>query len=270
MSHPTNNTAGRTIAIGDIHGCYSAFRNVLQRINLQPNDTLITLGDYIDRGTKSFEVVERLISLRDECHLVPLLGNHEAMLLGALQSDYNAQFWLQCGGSATMASYTALAKECGSVSASGKEAPTTSASMASDSDKELEQTTPVATEEAASINLDAIPTKHIDFFRDCALAYETETHLFLHANYDATLPIDEQDELVLLWKHLHHGIPDRHVSGKTAIVGHTPQQTGDVLDLDHMLCIDTYCFGAGYLTAIDVHTKEIWQADKNGVSRNLG
>ena len=64
------------------------------------------------------------------------------------------------------------------------------------------------------------------------------------------------------------GIPDPHVSGKIAIVGHTPQISGDVLDMGHLICIDTFCFGDGCLTAMDVHTKRIWQADKEGNLRS--
>ena len=116
--------------------------------------------------------------------------------------------------------------------------------------------------------MDVIPQEHIRFFRSCALAYETETHLFVHANFEAQLPIDEQDEQVLLWKHLHLGVPSKHVSGKVAIVGHTPQADGEILDLEHLICIDTYCFGNGFLTAFDVHSGETWQANKQGMLRS--
>ena len=57
------------------------------------------------------------------------------------------------------------------------------------------------------------------------------------------------------------------MSGKTVIVGHTPQVDGEVLDLGHLICIDTYCFGTGWLTAMDVDTGEIWQADQDGILR---
>ena len=72
---------GRTIAVGDIHGCSVALTAVLQAAAPQPEDTIITLGDHIDRGPDSRGVIERLLALAGRCRLIPLLGNHE-MLLG--------------------------------------------------------------------------------------------------------------------------------------------------------------------------------------------
>lgn len=215
--------AGRTIAIGDIHGCSAALNAVLEGITLQKSDTIITLGDYVDRGPDSRGVVDRLLALRDHCDLVPLIGNHEMMLLAAVQDDQEIDFWTQCGGAETLASY-------------GGE-------------------------------IECIPESHIEFFEQCAMAYETETHLFVHANYDADRPIDEQDDFVLLWKHLNSGVPEPHLSGKVAVVGHTPQMSGDVLDVGHLICIDTFCFGDGWLTALDVDSKSVWQANKDGELR---
>ena len=64
--------------------------------------------------------------------------------------------------------------------------------------------------------------------------------------------------------------PDRaepHLSGKTLIVGHTEQTDGEVLDLGFIRCIDTACWRYGWLTAMDVHSGEIWQAQRFGVLR---
>ena len=97
--------ASRTIAVGDIHGCFTAFDTLLRQIELKPTDTLVTLGDYVDRGPDSFRVLERLLALREECNLVTLLGNHEAMMLGALHDEQQAHFWLRCGGAETLLSY---------------------------------------------------------------------------------------------------------------------------------------------------------------------
>jgi serine/threonine protein phosphatase 1 len=49
--------------------------------------------------------------------------------------------------------------------------------------------------------------------------------------------------------------------------GHTSQKGGEVLDLGHLKCIDTCCYGGGWLTAFDVHTGEVWQADRDGKMR---
>ena len=77
----------RTIAIGDIHGCSAALDALLNAIRPRPEDCIVTLGDYINRGPDSRGVIERLIELKDRCRLVPLLGNHEEMLFEALADN---------------------------------------------------------------------------------------------------------------------------------------------------------------------------------------
>ena len=74
---------GRTIAFGDIHGCIAALDALLSEIDPIADDTLVFLGDYIDRGPDSAEVIRRVIGLQQTCNVVPLLGNHEAMMLMA-------------------------------------------------------------------------------------------------------------------------------------------------------------------------------------------
>ncbi len=63
----TTSTAARTIAIGDIHGCLLALNAILGAIDPQPDDVIVTLGDYVDRGPDSRGVLERLIALAGQC-----------------------------------------------------------------------------------------------------------------------------------------------------------------------------------------------------------
>ena len=213
----------RTIALGDIHGCSAALAAVIEAVNPQPDDTIIALGDYIDRGPDSHGVVEQLLALSERCQLIPLLGNHESLLLAVRHADEQEEafdFWVRgCGGDATLDSYGG--------------------------------------------RLDRIPPAHWNFFASLRRFHETDTHLFVHANYRPHVALADQPDEVLLWSHLIK-TPLPHISGKTAIVGHTPQPTGQILDAGHLVCIDTWCFGQGYLTAYDVHSREIWQADKKG------
>jgi len=109
-----------------------------------------------------------------------------------------------------------------------------------------------------------IPQEHVDFFKACVWSYETETHIFVHANYQPDLPMSEQPEDTMIWEHLNETPPAPHQSGKTAIVGHTPQAARKIFDGGHIVCIDTCCFGGGCLSAYDVDTKELWQADIEG------
>lgn len=115
--------------------------------------------------------------------------------------------------------------------------------------------------------VDDIFPEHIDFIQDFLAFFETDTHLFIHANYQADLPADEQPEAVAFWTHLRDAPPPPHVSGKTVIVGHTPQLSGEIRDMGHMICIDTCCFGGGWLTAMNVDNKDIWQANMDGELR---
>jgi serine/threonine protein phosphatase 1 len=71
----------RILAIGDIHGCERAFDSLIAAVDLQPEDRLVTLGDYVDRGPDSKGVINRLITLHDTGQLVALRGNHEVMML---------------------------------------------------------------------------------------------------------------------------------------------------------------------------------------------
>jgi serine/threonine protein phosphatase 1 len=210
----------RTIAIGDIHGCSLALAALVAAIDPKPDDVIVTLGDYINRGPDSRGVVEQLIALGRRCRLVPILGNHDQMLLDALNSrDYG--FWFRHWGNETLASYEVEAPE-------------------------------------------EIPPEPIAFLTGCRDYYETATHIFVHAGYDPERPMDEQSERWLRWESLRDRIPAPHLSGKTVIVGHTSQRSGEILDLGYLKCIDTYCHGGGWLTALEVSTGQVWQADREG------
>lgn len=216
-------SASRTLAIGDIHGCDTALHTLLDAIAPTPRDTLIFLGDYVDRGPNSQGVLERILQLDGHCQLITLLGNHDAMFLSYILSQADKDFWLHCGGEATMASY--------------------------------------------GHDLEKIPPTHVSMLDRSLRYYETDSEFFLHANYIADLALAHQPERTVLWEHLTHVVPPPHRSGKRAIVGHTAQTSGEVLDLGHVVCIDTYCYGGGWLTALDVTSDQIWQANELGQTR---
>jgi len=97
--------AKRTIAIGDIHGCSIALAALIDAIDLQPDDTLVTLGDYVDKGLDPKGVLELLSKLETRCQLISLLGNHDAVMLGAIDYQLSIEAWKAFGGSATLQSY---------------------------------------------------------------------------------------------------------------------------------------------------------------------
>ena len=95
----------RTLAIGDMHGCFDALAALLEIVGPAREDTLITLGDYIDRGPQSRQVIDRLIELSGVTNLIPLMGNHEIMMLRAREDRSAIPQWLYFGGNATLDSY---------------------------------------------------------------------------------------------------------------------------------------------------------------------
>ena len=95
----------RLLAIGDIHGCSTALRRLLEIVRICPDDTVVTLGDYMNRGPDTQGVVEELMKLGQRTRLITLMGNHEQMWLRALDSPEAEEEWKACGGDSTLASY---------------------------------------------------------------------------------------------------------------------------------------------------------------------
>ncbi len=211
----------RLLAIGDIHGYADALAALIKWINPTSEDTLVTLGDYIDRGPDSKGVIDELIDLEGRCHLVALMGNHEEMMLEARKNRSGFASWMTFGGDTALESY------------------------------------------GPDRNLNFIPPKHWTFLERLRLYYETDDYFFVHAHYDPDKPLSEHDTRTLLWKALDE-VPRRHYTGKTALLGHSPQADNSIFDHGHVKCIDTGCGHGGLLTALEVKSGQIWQVDENG------
>ena len=97
----------RQFVIGDVHGCNVSLLALLKKIDLKIDDELYFLGDYVDRGKDSKGVFDTIFTLRKTGHkVVCLLGNHEAMLIGALSGNKEDQdFWKEHGGKQTLKSF---------------------------------------------------------------------------------------------------------------------------------------------------------------------
>lgn len=214
----------RLFAIGDIHGCHVALGALIEAIDPHPDDTIVTLGDYVDWGPDSRSVIRQLIELSGRCRLIPLLGNHEELLLGALESDSALRSWLDLGGEQTLLSYP-----------------------------------------YDGVNI--IDPAHVEFIRGCPDYHETDDFIFVHANCDPDLPMDRQPSLKLRWEFLDEPRQRPHFSGKTVIVGHTTQASGEILDLGHLVCVDTDCSRGGWLTGLEVISGQAIQVNLKKVLR---
>lgn len=213
---------GRLLAIGDIHGCSTALESLLEAIAPDADDTVVTLGDYIDRGPDSRGVVDRLVDLSQHTQLIALQGNHEEMMLDVLAGRTSYQNWLPHGGVATLDSF------------------------------------------GFGGSFDFMTPEQRAFFDSLVDYFETDTHFFVHANYEPHLPLSEQSTEILRWRSLRDMIPEPHVSGRVAVVGHTANHEGRIYDFGHIVGIDTYCYGGGPLTAMEVNSGEVWQATQDG------
>lgn len=220
--------SGRIIAIGDVHGCAHALAALVDAIDLAPEDQLVMLGDLIDQGRDSAEVLDQVIALKRCCRVLLIRGNHEEMLLAARDDEEALRYWEVCGGVATLNSYRYGA------------------------------------------TLKDIPDEHWALLEECRDYCETDDFIFTHANYLADVPMAEQPEYQLRWALLDPADAEPHYSGKTVIVGHTEQRDSEVLDLGFVVCLDTACWRHGWLSAMEVGTKRIWQASRFGLLRERG
>lgn len=173
----------KIFAVGDIHGCYDKLVAMLDKINIDfVNDTLIFIGDYVDRGPKAFETVSYLVDLQKQHeNIVFLKGNHEDMLEKYL-SGTDRFTYLMNGGQKTLDSYLKHKRNPG-------EFP--------------------------------IPKPHLDFYKSLLLYYETESYLFVHAGLRKKIPVARQDEQDLLWIRSEF-IKSDYDFGKQIVFGHTP------------------------------------------------
>ncbi len=218
----------RTLALGDVHGCLTALDALLALVAPAPEDRLIALGDYVDRGPDSRGVLERLIALYDQGRLVPLRGNHDEMMVDALLGQERG-LWLAVGGVETLHSYGIAPYEI--------------------------------------IDGEHVPARHRQFLeKDCRDWYETDTHIYVHATVLPDVPLPEQDGFVLRWQKLRE--PIAHCSGKTLVCGHTRQRNGVPLDMGTTICIDTSVYDSeGWLTCLHVESGNYWQANQRGQTR---
>lgn len=216
--------AKRTIAIGDIHGHARALESIINLISPEQNDLLVFLGDYVNRGPNSKGVLDLIIDLQRRCQVVALKGNHELMMLDALQDPNLVGIWLDetTGGLATLQSY------------------------------------------GSNKDLSVIPVEHRDFLERLQPFYETDTHFFIHANYLPMNQLNQQPPDVAFWTSIDESYPAKHHSGKIAVVGHTVQRDRRIIVDDYLICIDTGCGFGGCLTAYDLNRDDGWQVTEDG------
>jgi serine/threonine protein phosphatase 1 len=215
----------RLLALGDIHGCVDELATMLNAIAPAEGDTLVFLGDYIDRGPCSREVLELLIEARrGAAELVFLKGNHEDMLLSFIgrQGHYGESFIFN-GGEQTIESYGLGGAE----------------------PQELRE---------------GLPASHLEFLEGLRHSYARPPFLFVHAGVIPGRPLAEQSAEDLLWIR-HEFIFHPHQLGLTVVFGHTPMRTV-MVDLPFKLGIDTGLVYGGKLTCVELTEGMIYQVSR--------
>lgn len=219
----TKNSSGRTIAIGDIHGHADALRRLIDEIEPTMDDTIIPLGDYVNRGPDSCGVIQTLIELGENCRVFPILGNHDEMMLDARKDRYALDRFRHDGGEETLNSYSSEAW-------------------------------------FHATDLSYVPDEHWDFLNRCMPFYETENHIFTHACYDPFIEMTQQPSRLLRWTDVKGVPPKPHRSGKQIVVGHTAEPA--LRHWGHLVCIDTACGFQGRLTAHEPATGMTWSVNE--------
>lgn len=222
----------RVFAFGDIHGCYDELERVLQFLfNKQSagaEDQVIFIGDYIDRGPASRQVIERLIRLKEELpKTVFLKGNHEDMLLDFLGlGGSSGEVYLANGGVDFFKSYG------------------------------------IVPEGPLSDIRARLPESHLEFLTSLEHGVSLGEFLFVHAGIDPQLELSQQKAHTLMWVRAQF-IQKEHNAGKTVVFGHTPFE--DVmLHMPYKIGIDTGLVYGNRLTVVEVVEGGVYQIDRGG------
>ncbi|MEM5563854.1 metallophosphoesterase family protein [Psychroserpens sp. AS72] len=227
----------RTLAIGDIHGGLKALKQLIEKLQINTNDQLIFLGDYVDGWSDSAQVIQYLITLSKTNDCIFIKGNHDVWCEQWLRTEDVNGVWFNHGGKETIESYETFSED----------------------DKK----------------------QHLYFFEDMQLYHiDDDNRLFLHAGFtsmhgverelhkenfyfDRTLlemaltmdsRIEKQSDLYPNRLKLYHEI----------YIGHTPTTNfnqDQPIQAINLWDVDTGAAFTGKLSAIDVHTKKVYQSD---------
>ena len=222
----------RLYCIGDIHGRLDLLEELHHMIRQDAADfsgskAVVYLGDYVDRGSQSCQVLDLLVSQPlTGFEMVYLLGNHEQAMLDFLKQPRSAAAWLTYGGQGTLLSYgvglgkLVISQDPGSLCA------------------ELEQ---------------KLPQSHLDFLNDCQLVHTEGSYCFVHAGIRPGVPLADQQMQDMLWIREDF---TRSRSNHEHIVVHGHTISDEVEWLPNRIGIDTGAYETGLLTALVLEGQE--------------
>lgn len=229
----------KKFVIGDIHGRFKALKEVLKKSEFDyKKDKLIILGDIVDGGYNTAQVVEELLKIKNK---ILVLGNHDVFFMNHIKSGWAEEIWLQQGGCNTLRSYGAKAKEAKYVS-----------------DESFVDTT----------NLN-IPVTHQEFFNQGKYYHIEDDMLFVHGGFKSKLGVENTPKHDLVWDRELINVAEsgQEIKGyKKIFVGHTTTQFFDGVDFplkyQNLIMMDCGAGWNGKLAIMDIDTEKYWLSEK--------
>ncbi len=218
----------RIYAIGDVHGCLDLLKRIEAQIVADAQGStgsklIVMLGDLVDRGPSSAQVIDHMLSRSPAgFERICLRGNHEAMMLAFIRDPRRGAVWLENGGRETMLSY----------------------GLPSDA-----LMRGVAPRVLQNLIASKIPTEHIEFLEDLPVLLDTPGALFVHAGLRAGVKLEAQADDDLIWLRDNYE-SDYAEFGRPVVHGHMPRT--EALVTPFRLAIDTGVCVNGRLTAVRI------------------
>ncbi len=232
---PSGPRGRRAYAIGDVHGCLELLDRLLARIeveiaaNPKPKTSIVFLGDIIDRGPASAQVIERLRTYSPSGATVHfIMGNHEEVMLRVLNGEADLlPSWIRFGGAETLKSYGLEPRK-----------------LAKMEDDDLKATL-----------RRAIPPAHRNFLGGFADSISFGSYVFVHAGIRPGIDLSEQSQADLRWIR-EPFLDDSTDHGFVVVHGHTISNAVDVTS--NRIGIDTGAFATGVLSALAIDGPKRW------------
>ena len=204
-------TMSKTYAIADLHGRFDLLEMALARIaaHVEPPATLVTLGDYVDRGPDSCKIIERLMAglEHDGWRLICLKGNHEDIMWQTCRRLPDVDWWLTNGGGTTLISY--------------------------------------GQREGDQADVTVVPARHLDWIKRLPLMLVDKHRVFVHAGVNLNCPLDEQDAEDLMWK-IYRDDDDGGHGQRHVVHGHHQHADGPIFKKNRTN-LDTFAWYTGRL-----------------------
>jgi len=219
-------------AIGDIHGCLNELISIHDQILNYKNykkekDLLIYMGDYVDRGPKSKQVIDQILQLKNkEIKTVFLMGNHEEMMVDFLFNKINnLKNWLNYGADQTFKSYDIEVVD-----------------FIKDGFEDN------IVDKLRKVVIEKLGNEHLNFFKNLNLSFSVAQYLFVHAGIDPKKNLADQSKKDYIWARSDEFFHKDFKAEKIIVHGHTPEK--NVVNYPYRINIDTGCYFSGKLSCV--------------------